>query len=314
MYQVILTIQYICIIGLFIEGWVVFTKWSGKLHSYLFFSCIANLVNSIGYLVELTAKSEDVYIAAMQLTYIGRVWIPFALFLFIMELSKIKVPYPVKSGLAMIHVVTFVMMLTLRSHDLYYKDISFVVKDGIPTLEHSNGIWHNIYDVVLILYIIVGMTMLFVTFFKTRNPTEKKRVLTVIIAMLAESLFLLIHIFKLWNISDYFDVTSFGYIIGTLFMLIAIFRYKLLETEQLAKEYIVERLSEGIVAADEYGNVAYYNKPAKDLFPELSESSPAVLKTATLRLRIPIVGGAESLNAAVAGSIMMYDFLRERMG
>ena len=41
--------------------------------------------------------------------------------------------------------------------------------------------------------------------------------------------------------------------------------------------------------------------------------SPAVLERATLRLKIPIVGGAESLNAAVAGSIMMYDFLRERL-
>ena len=42
--------------------------------------------------------------------------------------------------------------------------------------------------------------------------------------------------------------------------------------------------------------------------------SPAVMKEATMRLKIPIPGRAESLNAAVAGAIMMYDFLRERMG
>lgn len=41
--------------------------------------------------------------------------------------------------------------------------------------------------------------------------------------------------------------------------------------------------------------------------------SPEVLDTATLRLKIPMAGGAESLNAAVAGAIMMYDLLRERM-
>lgn len=41
--------------------------------------------------------------------------------------------------------------------------------------------------------------------------------------------------------------------------------------------------------------------------------SPAVMAEATLRLRLPIPGGAESLNAAVAGSIMIYDFLRERL-
>lgn len=40
--------------------------------------------------------------------------------------------------------------------------------------------------------------------------------------------------------------------------------------------------------------------------------SPQVMEKATLRLKIPIPGGAESLNAAVAGSIMIYDVLREK--
>lgn len=41
--------------------------------------------------------------------------------------------------------------------------------------------------------------------------------------------------------------------------------------------------------------------------------SPEVMQKATLRLRLPIVGGAESLNAAVAGAVMMYDFLRLKL-
>ncbi len=41
--------------------------------------------------------------------------------------------------------------------------------------------------------------------------------------------------------------------------------------------------------------------------------SPEVKEKATLRLKIPMVGGAESLNAAVAAAIMMYDDLRHRI-
>ena len=41
--------------------------------------------------------------------------------------------------------------------------------------------------------------------------------------------------------------------------------------------------------------------------------SPAVMEKATLRLKLPLPGGAESLNAAVAGGIMIYDVLREKM-
>ena len=39
--------------------------------------------------------------------------------------------------------------------------------------------------------------------------------------------------------------------------------------------------------------------------------SPAVQATATHRLRLPMRGGAESLNAAVAAGIMMYELTRE---
>ena len=38
--------------------------------------------------------------------------------------------------------------------------------------------------------------------------------------------------------------------------------------------------------------------------------SDAVRKTATHHLRLPMNGGAESLNAAVAAGIMMYDLVR----
>ena len=41
--------------------------------------------------------------------------------------------------------------------------------------------------------------------------------------------------------------------------------------------------------------------------------SPEVQKTATHRLRLPMRGGAESLNAAVAAAIMMYDITRGRL-
>ncbi len=41
--------------------------------------------------------------------------------------------------------------------------------------------------------------------------------------------------------------------------------------------------------------------------------SPEIKEKATLRLKIPMVGGAESLNAAVAAAVMMYDDLRFRL-
>lgn len=73
-----------------------------------------------------------------------------------------------------------------------------------------------------------------------------------------------------------------------------------------------------ILAGDLHGQPFYDRPPTpKKLCVVIGNEgagiSPAVLEQATLRLKLPIPGKAESLNAAVAGSIMMYDLLREAL-
>ena len=72
-----------------------------------------------------------------------------------------------------------------------------------------------------------------------------------------------------------------------------------------------------VVAGDLRGQDLFLRRPARDsicivIGNEGQGISPAVLKEATLRLKIPMVGGAESLNAAAAAAVLMYDFLREQ--
>ena len=278
MYDLIIAIQYISILGLFIESWIIFRKWNSKLHAYLLFGSVANLINNIGYLFELKARTQEAYIAALQLSYFGRVWIAFALFLFAAELCRVKLSDVLKIGLALCHVAVYVVVLTVPSNDLYYKDIHFEMNGDFPNLIFSSGIVHYMFTIMLILYVVVGMTIMFVIIHRERNKNAKKRMQTVIIAMIIESIFVLIQRFRLLDVCDDYDVSMLGFTLGTMFMLFAIFRYRLLDTEQLAKAYIVDKLSEGIIAADRNGTVAYYNKPAGQLFPELDRNPGEVLE------------------------------------
>ena len=59
-------------------------------------------------------------------------------------------------------------------------------------------------------------------------------------------------------------------------MLIAIFSYDLLGTREIAKDFIVDRISEGIIAVDNDGIIRYYNDPALELFPELAQDVTTV--------------------------------------
>lgn len=279
MFTSVLFIQYISIVALFIEGWVVFRKLNSKLHAYLFFSILSNLVSNVGYLFELKARSADTYMTALQLSYFGRVWTGFALFLFFTELCRIRFPMFIKIILALFNMATYAVILTTQKHRLYYTEFKFSMNGDFPNFQHGSGIWHKLYMATVVCYIVYGITMMIITQRREHDKSARKRLTIVIVAMLTESVFFLLQIFGPKDLTLCYDTTMLGSAIGTLIMLIAIFRHKLLDSEQLAKSYILDKLSDSIVAVDSGGNITYYNKPAEALFPKLEKQKSEVVST-----------------------------------
>ena len=284
MYQQIIGIQCISIILVLIECWVIFKNWKGILHSYLFLSCAAILVNNVGYLMEITSGSEEAFFNALKLSYFGRVWITFALFLFLAELVNFRIPRPIKITLALSNLFTYIAVITTKETNLYYKDMSFVMNGQMPVLIHKNAIVHYLWDVVLAICTVFGLYLLIKRLLKERRPIAKKRLLMVLLAIVTLSFFLIIETFSLVPATDVYDMTMVGYPISSIFILIAIFRYKLLDAEALARRFTIDELSEGVIAVDEDENLTYYNKPASAIFPELRTNPAGVI--AQLKLAI----------------------------
>ena len=274
MYDLLIAIQYIGIVGLFIESWLVLKSWKDSLRAYLFFSCVATLINNLGYLLELKAQSMDAYITALQLSYAGRIWICFSLFLFVFELSNIKIPKIIINSLVFIHVGIYTAVLTLRHHDLYYSDIGFSMEGQFPVFFHKDGIIHNLFFLMQGILIVLGMSVLIISYTRERKKVARKRILMVIIAFVIECLFFIINIF---NITNVYDFTMIGSVLGMVFMFISIFRYNLLGTRDIARDFMVDRLSEGVIAIDNEGDIQYYNEPAGDLFPQIEDDPAGVL-------------------------------------
>ncbi|MDD6157658.1 MAG: histidine kinase N-terminal 7TM domain-containing protein [Lachnospiraceae bacterium] len=263
MYHILLIVQYISILFLLIEAAYIFAKSRTKLHMYLFFNCAATLVNNTGYLMEMLAESEEAYLRAVQMSYLGRVWIPFSLFLFVMTLCKVKIDRKVYWGLGAIHGATYLLVLTTEWQNLYYSSRKYVTEGLFPYIETGNGPWHHAYTGLLLFYIVFGLYKLIRCVIKEKNQVSRWRLTYVVIAIVAESLCFLINA---TGITKNYDITVLGYSIGTIFMYVAIFRYGLLDTLQLAKEYVVDEVSEAIFAVNNEGEIEYCNKPAKAVF------------------------------------------------
>ncbi|SFQ41118.1 GHKL domain-containing protein [Lachnospiraceae bacterium XBB1006] len=275
--EVLLIANIASLFAIFFEGIIVFKKLKNKLHAYLFLNCTAMLINNTGYLLQLLSKTEDAYIAALKFSYMGRVWILFSLVMFTVEFCHIKMPGIVPRIFALINVVVYGFIFTLEKHTLYYSKIWFDKNGMFPVLLHRNGIVHKAFMQYQMVIILVIFWWLFRSVKRRKGKIARKRVAIIIGGFLIAAVLYMLQIAHAFFITYYFDISVLGNVAITLSMFIAIFRYNLLGVIDMAREYIVDRLSEGVIAVDENGSVQYYNERAKELYPEIAESPMAVV-------------------------------------
>ena len=268
MYNFLLGIQYISILFLLIEATYIFKKMRTPLHNYLFFNCVATLINNTGYLMEMLSETESEYFMGVKMSYLGRVWISYSLFIFMLALCKYKFNKTALHVLAVFHAMTFLLVLTSEWHPLYYKSMKYVEEGVFPIIQFQSGIWHRIYDLVTLFYIVYGLYKMVMAVKREQNAYAKRQLLYVFIGILFESACFIINLF---NLTGNYDTTVMGYAIGTIFMYIAIFKYGLLDTSQLAKEYVLDGVSEAIIAVNNQKEIEYYNKPAEQLIANIEK-------------------------------------------
>lgn len=278
MAKIFLSIQIISIIVIFFESVYIFKKWKTKVQGLLLLSCLATFVNNIGYLMELTAKNEGEYLLALKFSHVGKIWIPYTLLLFVVNLcigrerkiGKIIFPF-----LGFIHSVTFFMIMYVERHDLYYKDMKYSVDGLFPHISKTNGAWYVFYQSIILSYVIFGILLLIVTAYKEKNAVDRKRLILVLISMIIQSAFFVLG--AILNIRSY-DITALGYTLGAIVTSIAIFKYNLMDTLQLARDYVIDEISEGIIVINQNNNIEYMNSVAKKLLGEKLYRSGGAVK------------------------------------
>ena len=274
--DILMIIQCGCLFGLFLEIWIIITRCKTKLHLYLLLSCIMCFINNIGYLFLIRAKSEEAGFIALKFSYLGRVWYSFFMLLFVTELVRFTLPFVVKAFLVMMSTGTYVVILQIGENELYYKNARFVVGNTFSAIIHENGPWHQMFMGIQVLYILFGLSILFIAFSKEKNKIAVRRLSVVMGSILALTIFFIVQLIGIPDVTNYYDVTIIGYFFCTIILLIAILSCDLLGMSEIARDYVIDRLSEGIIAVDNDGLVQYYNEPARRLYPELKRHSIAV--------------------------------------
>ena len=275
LYNVLLGVQYISTLLMLVLCVIITSKWKKPLHGWLFFYCITTLINNASYLAVMLARTEESAVLAIQISYLGRSFIPFALLHFVLVLSNVKIKKSITFSLAAVHSVTYFSVLLLDKVPLYYSSHSFVNEGLFPHFIHTNGIWHYVNDAFIFSYIIIGLVFLFKFLHKQKHPRRIKQVILIISAVFTDCTFYIVQFF---HIIPGYDLTILGYTLATVILFIAIFRYDMLGTKELARDFVIDRVSEGVIITDENGNVVDFNQKAASIIPKIETEPKAAIK------------------------------------
>ncbi len=278
MYNVVQIIEIINVFVLAITITLLFYKFNGRLHLYLIFFCFVLLLNNFGYQVELMSTTLDTYLVALKLSYAGRIWIGFALLLFVAELCRVKLPKWVPVVTMIFYYALFAVILDVEKNNLYYTYMEFEINDGVPIIRHGNGILYYLFTATVVVFIILACYWLVRSLIREKNMIRKRQLRVVSVAMLIMIVFYVIEITHLLPITRKFDITAVGYTLGSIVFLIAILKYKLLDSADVARQFALDELAScSFIAFDSDENVIYYNKPSKKLFPMIDKDKDTVI-------------------------------------
>lgn len=168
--------------------------------------------------------------------------------------------------MAVVHTVVLVLVLTCEYQDLFYATLDFS-RDGLfPHLEHMHGPVYVGYTALILCYAFL-MLGICIYRYKKSEQEERDKVACLSMIVLLPVLGLVLY---LTGITKEYDATAVSYVLSGIVLLVSIFRHDFFDTANLAKNYVVENLSDGLVVLGNQGQFVYANTPALRLFPQLS--------------------------------------------
>lgn len=196
---------------LLLIGCCLFVKQKKRWFVLLFSSV---LVVNIGYTFLSVSSCLGMALQANRIAYLGSVFLPLAMLMNILNVINIKYSKWVPITLFCIAAIIFLITASPGVLDIYYKDVSFEVINGVSTLIKVYGPLHPLYLFYLLGYFTAMVTIII------RASIKKTIESTTHAVILASAVFVNIGVWFIEQIvSIEFEVLSISYIISELFLL-----------------------------------------------------------------------------------------------
>lgn len=259
MYHFLVLLQYIGIFALIVEIFYVSRQQSSKLQMALVLLLYSSLINIVGYTMEIQAGKQQVAIQATKISYYGKPFVVFFMYMFIMEYCNIVVPKLRRNIFFGICILICGLVSTNEYHHLYYSSVSYTQEGLFPHLILKHGVLYNLYTALIVYYFAMILWVAVRKLRQTRSPIIRKQILMilgmVLLSMLSLVLFLL-------NVTNGYDTTALAYLVAAFIFERLMRKYRLFDTLTLAQEEAVNHMANGLIVMGAAGEVLYSNEEA----------------------------------------------------
>jgi len=232
-----------------------------------YFLC-GSLIQSVGYILELTAPTLEAAVMSVKVQYLGSITVPLCYCWFMYSYCYRNPPQRLLNILGTIDAVILVIIFTLDWHQLYYRDIEWLVAgDGHHYL---NLIYGPVYPFFLICSCAIpyGLSQyaLFRTILERPEEAGARKYKFIMFLSIFPILALIAYAGKLTHM---YDLTPSAMGLALSLVVILIWRSRTYDFKQLAADVLLNNMGDGVIATDGQKRVLSYNPAAAEIFPSL---------------------------------------------
>ena len=174
------------------------------------------IVVNLGYTLLSVSTSLEMALIANRIAYSGSVFLPMAMLMIIINVTNTKYTRWVPISLLLLSIAVFLLAASPGILDVYYKEVSFEVINGVATLVKVYGPLHPVYLFYLLGYMTAMITIII------RAQVRKTIENAAHAAIIATAVLVNVGVWFIEQLSDInFEILSVSYIISELFLLSA---------------------------------------------------------------------------------------------
>lgn len=221
---------------------------------------------SVGYTLELFSGADlalKVFWASGK--YLGIVVTPLAWFAFAVEYTGRESWLTARrlAWLSIIPLLTFVLAMTNRTHNLVWSQERLVAAGPFLALNVTYGAWFWVHTAYSYLLLLLG-AILIVHALLHRPHLYQGQMTGLLLGLVAPWLGNAISIFDLNPISQ-LDLTPLAFTVTGLMLTWSLFRFRLFNLAPVARETVVESMGDGMIVLDLQGQVVDLNPAAQQM-------------------------------------------------